>query len=49
MAALDRSAIDFLCEHLSAASLDRERAWIVAAYQAPRGVPLAACMDLDAG
>lgn len=48
-AALDKGSIDFLLEHLrQQAQAPADRAWILAAYVPPRGVPLAAQIDLDA-
>lgn len=48
-AALDKGSIDFLLDHLrQQAQAPAERAWVLAAYVAPRGVPLAAHLDLDA-
>lgn len=48
-AALDKGSIDFLLEHLRLqAQAPANRAWVLAAYVAPRGVPLATHIDLDA-
>jgi len=54
-AALDKGSIDFLLEHLrqqaqaqAQAQAPADRAWVLAAYVAPRGVPLATRLDLDA-
>lgn len=48
-AALDKGSIDFLLEHLrQQAESPAGRAWVLAAYVAPRGVPLASHLDLDA-
>ena len=48
-AALDKGSIDFLLAHLrQQAQAPADRAWVLAAYVAPRGVPLAAQLDLDA-
>ncbi len=44
-AALDRASIGFVLELLEEAALSG-RAWVVADYEAPRGVPLAAEVDL---
>jgi len=48
-AALDKGSIDFLLGHLrQQAGSPAGRAWVLAAYVAPRGVPLARHLDLDA-
>jgi energy-coupling factor transporter ATP-binding protein EcfA2 len=45
-AALDKASIGFVLELLDDAAADSTRAWVVADYEAPRGVPLAAEVDL---
>nr|WP_315465934.1 ATP-binding cassette domain-containing protein [uncultured Rhodoferax sp.] len=45
-AALDRASIRTLTELLQEAALNSPRAWVLAAYEAPAGVPLAATMNL---
>ena len=45
-AALDKASISFVLELLDDAAADSTRAWVVADYEAPRGVPLAAEVDL---
>lgn len=45
-AALDRGSIDFLRELLRDAAQHPERAWVIAAYTAPAGVPLSTQLDL---
>ncbi|MDD0837283.1 ATP-binding cassette domain-containing protein [Curvibacter sp. HBC61] len=45
-AALDRGSIDFLRELLREAAQHTERAWVIAAYSAPAGVPLSGQLDL---
>lgn len=45
-AALDKSSIRSILELLQAASDDARRAWVVADYEAPAGVPLAQTIDL---
>lgn len=48
-AALDKGSIDFLLGHLrQQAESPAGRTWVLAAYVAPRGVPLASHLDLDA-
>lgn len=46
VAALDRASIDYLLELFTEAAASTARAWVVADYQAPPGVPLAAEVDL---
>ena len=45
-AALDKASIGFVLELLDDAAAGSARAWVVADYEAPRGVPLAAEVDL---
>ena len=45
-AALDKASIGFVLELLDDAAAGSARAWVVADYEAPRGVPLAATVDL---
>jgi energy-coupling factor transporter ATP-binding protein EcfA2 len=45
-AALDKASIGFVLELLDDAAASSTRAWVVADYEAPRGVPLAAEVDL---
>jgi ABC-type multidrug transport system ATPase subunit len=45
-AALDRSSIDFVKKLLQGAASHSTRAWVLADYEAPAGVPLAAIIDL---
>ena len=45
-AALDRASIRTITELLQDAAAHSPRAWVVADYQAPEGVPLAATIDL---
>jgi ABC-type multidrug transport system ATPase subunit len=45
-AALDKASIGFVLELLDDAAAGSTRAWVVADYEAPRGVPLAAEVDL---
>jgi len=47
-AALDRPSIEALSGLLAAQARRNERAWLVAHYDIPRGVPLRATIDLDA-
>jgi ABC-type multidrug transport system ATPase subunit len=46
-AALDKSSISLLSELLQEAAEHPRRAWVVADYEAPRGVHLAATVQLD--
>lgn len=46
-AALDKASIGFLMELLKDAAHHPARSWVVADYQAPHDVPLAAIIDLD--
>lgn len=46
-AALDKASIGFVLELLADASSHPDRAWLVAHYEAPGEVPLAAIIDLD--
>ena len=45
-AALDKASIGHLLEFLNAAAQQTQRAWVIADYQPPRGVPLAHTIDL---
>ena len=45
-AALDKASIGFLLDILQEAAASTARAWVLADYQAPPGVPLAAVIDL---
>ena len=45
-AALDKMSVDRLLEILQEAASHPSRAWVVACYEAPRGVALAATVDL---
>ena len=45
-AALDKASIGFLLDILHEAAASTARAWVLADYQAPPGVPLAAVIDL---
>ena len=45
-AALDKASIGFVLDILDEAAASTARAWVVADYQAPPGVPLAAVIDL---
>ena len=45
-AALDKASIGFLLDILHEAAASTARAWVLADYQAPPGVPLAAQVDL---
>lgn len=45
-AALDRNSIDFVKQLLRDAASHPTRAWVLADYEAPAGVPLAAIIDL---
>ena len=45
-AALDKSSIHCVLDFLTEAASHRTRAWVVADYQAPAGVPLAHTIDL---
>ena len=45
-AALDRPSIRFILELLEDASAHPSRAWVIAAYEAPGAVPLAAVIEL---
>ena len=47
-AALDRPSIEALSGLLAAQARSNERAWLVAHYDIPNGVPLRATIDLDA-
>jgi energy-coupling factor transporter ATP-binding protein EcfA2 len=47
-AALDQASINFVLELLADATEHPTRAWVMADYTAPEGVPLAAIIDLDA-
>ncbi len=46
-AALDRPSIKFLHEVLIDAAQHPSRAFVIADYEAPAGIPLTACIDLD--
>jgi ABC-type multidrug transport system ATPase subunit len=46
-AALDKASISLLLELLQEAAFHPRRAWVVAGYEAPRGVQLAASVQLD--
>lgn len=48
-AALDKPSIQFLCIRLCEAAHYPNRAWVLADYEAPGGVPLAAHIDLQDG
>lgn len=45
-AALDKPSIGFVIERLRDASKHTQRAWVLAHYEAPAGLPLAATLDL---
>ena len=45
-AALDAASIAFVLEHLKGAASHRTRAWVLADYAAPTGVPLAGVVEL---
>jgi ABC-type Mn2+/Zn2+ transport system ATPase subunit len=45
-AALDKASINLVLELLHDAATNATRAWVVADYEAPRGVPLAATIAL---
>ena len=45
-AALDMASINIVIERLAEATRDSIRTWVLADYEAPRGVPLAATIDL---
>ncbi|OYU42303.1 MAG: ABC transporter, partial [Burkholderiales bacterium PBB4] len=45
-AALDKASIGCVLDFLTEAAGHRTRAWVVADYQAPAGVPLAHTIDL---
>ena len=45
-AALDKTSIDFVKKLLQGAASDPARAWVLADYEVPVGVPLAAIIDL---
>ena len=45
-AALDMASINIVIERLAEAARDSTRTWVLADYEAPRGVPLAATIDL---
>ena len=45
-AALDKASIGFVLDLLEEAAASSTRAWVLADYQAPPGVPLAAVIDL---
>ena len=45
-AALDMASINIVIERLTEAARDSTRTWVLADYEAPRGVPLAATIDL---
>ena len=45
-AALDTASINFMIQQLQVSENQTERAWILADYQAPAGVPLAGLIDL---
>ena len=45
-AALDKASIGFVLKRLEQAASDSSRAWIIANYEAPGEVPLAAIIDL---
>ena len=45
-AALDKASIGFVLDILEEAAASSTRAWVLADYQAPPGVPLAAVIDL---
>jgi ABC-type multidrug transport system ATPase subunit len=47
-AALDKASINLVLELLHDAATHATRAWVVADYEAPRGVPLASSVMLDA-
>jgi ABC-type multidrug transport system ATPase subunit len=47
-AALDRASIRTITELLQDAAAHSPRAWVLADYEAPAGVPLAATIDLGA-
>lgn len=46
-AALDMASINIVIERLAEAASHSTRTWVLADYEAPRGVPLAATIDLD--
>jgi len=45
-AALDKSSIDFIAAMLKQLALDASRAWIVAMYVVPQGLPLSGVIEL---
>ena len=45
-AALDKRSISFVCEVLADAAAHSQRAWVLADYEAPAGVPLAGVIAL---
>jgi len=45
-AALDMPSVRMVKELLAEAAVHPSRAWVIADYEAPEGVPLAACIDL---
>jgi energy-coupling factor transporter ATP-binding protein EcfA2 len=45
-AALDKASIGFVLDLLEEAAASSTRAWVLADYQPPPGVPLAAVIDL---
>ena len=46
-AALDKASIGFVLELLGDVAAHTERAWVLADFEAPGKVPLAAILDLD--
>jgi energy-coupling factor transporter ATP-binding protein EcfA2 len=46
-AALDKASINLVLELLQDAAIHATRAWVVADYEAPRGVPLALTISLQ--
>jgi ABC-type multidrug transport system ATPase subunit len=45
-AGLDKASINFVVKTLNQAAADPAQAWVIALYEAPEGVPLAALIDL---